>query len=370
MLGDYNFCFKTRSNTNSSFFSPILLMSSSVDVVSSIISLAGINVGNKIIHLAFAFIFLISFTSIANAGKETMIIGSRLTMSPSIYGDIVTWADTVGNGAAMYNLTTGNITGLGHVGSSPPSIQGDKITWWDEENVIVYNISTGKEIKIVGANTPAIYGDNVVYVRSKYEDCQPASDQNAQYNSLYLYNLSTNKEVQLTPYKHAYFSSSIYENKIVWGQSNRVSSSEWSTNISIYDIPTKRVSDIIRSGRAGGGKIYGNIVVWVEHKNESRDVYMRDIAKHKTRQVTFNGNSTSPDVYGDRIVWERIYRGGDNRSSDIYMYNISTNETTRITNSIYASEPAIYDDKIVYIDSRSDTKHQEDRDIYLYNLTA
>ena len=77
-----------------------------------------------------------------------------------------------------------------------------------------------------------------------------------------------------------------------------------------------------------------------------------------------------PDVYGDRIVWERIYRGGDNRSSDIYMYNISTNETTRITNSTYASEPAIYDDKIVYIDSRSDTKHQEDRDIYLYNLTA
>jgi len=54
----------------------------------------GINVGNKVIHPALALIFLISFTSIANAGKETMIVGSRLTLSPSIYGNIATWADT------------------------------------------------------------------------------------------------------------------------------------------------------------------------------------------------------------------------------------------------------------------------------------
>ena len=325
--------------------------------------------GNKIIHLSLAFIFLISFASIANAGKETMIVSSRVKLSPFIYCNIVTWADTFGNGAAMYNLTTGNITGLGHAGYSP-SIQGDKITWWDEENVIVYNISTGKEIKIVNANTPAIYGDNVVYVRSKSVDGQPASDQNADYNSLYSYNLSTHKEVQLTPYEHAHFGSSIYGNKIVWTQANQVNSSEWSTNSSVYDIPTKKVSDVGRSGIAAGGKIYGNIVVWTEYQNGSMDVYMRDIAKHKTRQVTFNGNSTNPDVYGDRIVWEMVYRRSDNLSSDIYMYNISTNETTRITNSTYAREPAIYDDRIVYLDSRNDPEYQEDRNIYLYNLSA
>ena len=60
---------------------------------------------------------------------------------------------------------------------------------------------------------------------------------------------------------------------------------------------------------------------------------------------------------------------GDNFHSDIYMYNISTNEITRITNSTYAREPAIYDDKIVYIDSRSDPENQEERNIYLYNLS-
>lgn len=329
----------------------------------------GINVRNKIIHLALALIFLISFTSIANAGKETMIIGSRLTLSPSIYGNIVTWADTATNGAAMYNLTTGNITGLGHAEDSP-SIQGDKITWLDDRNITVYNISTGKEIKIVNASAPAIYGDNLIYVRSRSVDGQPASYQNDMCNSLYLYNLSTHKEVQLTPYEHVTYSASIHGNKIVWTQANQVNSSEWSMNISIYNIPTKRVSDISRTGRAGGGKIYENIVVWVEHQNGSRDIYMRDIAKHKTCQVTFDGNSTSPNVYGDRIVWESIYWVGNNLSSDIYMYNISTNETTRITNSTYASEPAIYDDKIVYIDSRNDPEYREDRDIYLYNLSA
>jgi beta propeller repeat protein len=242
--------------------------------------------------------------------------------------------------------------------------------------VIVYNISTGKEIKIVNASTPAIYGDNLVYVRSKYVDGQPASDQNAEYNSLCLYNFSTNKKVQLIPYTHALFGthaqwgSSIYGNKIVWAQTNQVNSGEWSTNISIYEIPTKRISDISRTGRAGVGKIYENIVVWVEHQNGSTDVYMRDIAKHKTCQVTFDGNSTSPNVYGDRIVWESIYRAGNNLSSDIYMHNISTNETTRITNSTYAREPAIYDDKIVYLDSREAPGYPEENDIYLYNLSA
>jgi beta propeller repeat protein len=299
-----------------------------------------------------------------------MIVGSRLTLNPSIDGNIVTWAETATNGAAMYDLTTGNITGLGHAGDSP-SVQGDKITWWDEDrSVIVYNISSGKEIKIVDVNTPDIYGNNVVYVRSKYSGGQPSSDQNADYNSLYLYNLSTHKEVQLTPYKHALFGADTYENKIVWVQSNRVNSSKWSSNISIYDIRTEKVSDISRSGEAGGSDIYGNIVVWTEGKNTTTNIYMRDIVKHKTRQITFNGNSTSPKVYGDRIVWEQIHRTGDNQLSDIYMYNISTNKTTQITNSSYASEPDIYNDKIVYLDTRSDPKYQEERDIYLYNLTA
>ncbi len=328
----------------------------------------GINVGSKVIHLALVLIFLISFTSIANAGKETIIVNSRLTLSPSIYGNFVTWADTFGNGAAMYDLTTGNITGLGHAGESP-HIQEDKITWWDEDSVIVHNISTGKEIKIVNVSTPAIYDDNLVYIRSKSVDGHPVYYHTDQY-SLFLYNLSTHKEVQLTPYQYPTCSASIYGNKIVWGRANQVNSSEWSKNISIYDISTKRVSDISITGRAGEGKINGNIVVWIENHNGSMDVYMRDITKHKTRQVTFDGNSTRPDIYGDRIVWVRAYQVGNNSSNDIYMYNISTNETTRITNSTHASEPAIYDDKIVYLDTRNDPEYQEDRDIYLYNLSA
>ncbi len=327
----------------------------------------GINVGNKIIHLVLVLIFLTSFTSIANAGKETMIVSWRLTLSPSIYGNVVTWADTFGNGVFMYNLTTGNITGIGHSEGSSSIIQGDKITWWDDGNITVYNISTGKKIEIINASTPAIYGDNIVYVRSKSADCQPASNQNAEYNSLYLYNLSTHKEVQLIPYTHAIYDASIYGNKIVWTRTNRVNPGEWSANISIYDIPTKRVSDISRSGRAGNGKIYGNIVVWTENQNGSRYVYMRDIAKHKTRQVTFDGNPISLDVYGDRIIWERQYWVGNNLSNDIYIYNISTNETTRITS---ARDSDIYDDKIVYIRSSNDTEDQEGRNIYLYNLSA
>ncbi|MDW5552295.1 hypothetical protein [Methanosarcina sp.] len=293
-------------------------------------------------------------------------MGWRLTSGASIYGNIVTWSDTFGNGVFMYNLTTENLTWIGHAENSP-CIQGDKI-WWNSGNITVYNISTGKEIEIANVSEPAIYDDNVVYIRSKYANGQPTSDQNAEYNSLYLYNFSTHKETQLTPYEHAYSSPSIYGNKIVWSRLNQVNSSEWSRNISIYDIPTKRVSDISRTGKASSGKIYGNIVVWVEQENESRNIYMRDIAKHETRQVTFDGNSIFPDIYGDRIVWLRDYWAGNNGSSGIYMYNISTDATTYITNCI--DVPVIYDDKIVYIGPGNDTEDQAADCIYLYNLSA
>jgi len=41
-------------------------------------------VENKIIHIAFALIFLINFTSVANAGKEIEIVNAS---TPAIYGD-------------------------------------------------------------------------------------------------------------------------------------------------------------------------------------------------------------------------------------------------------------------------------------------
>ena len=341
-------------------------MSNNVDVVSRKNLIRG-NMRNEIISLAFALIFLASLISIASAGSETQIThGMRLTSNPSIYGNTVVWAETVTNAAFMYNLTTGNTTWLGHW-DSDLSINGDKIAWWDYESAIVHNISTGKEINIKGAYTPAIYGENVVYTRSIYDNGQLVDYQPTQYNSLYLYNLSTNKEVQLTDYEHADYGFAIYGNKIAWAQMNK---STWLGNISIYDIPTKRVSDISISGRAGSPEIYGNTVLWTEDQNGSKNVYMRDIGKHKTSQVFANWTGSYLSIYGDRIVWMNDSGKGDSYRSDIYMYNISTAETTRITNSTYASKPAIYGDKIVYLDSRNDTQYRETRDVYLYNLTA
>ena len=321
----------------------------------------------RIISLAIALIFLASLISIACAGSETQIThGMRLTLSPSICGNIVAWAETATNGVFMYNLTTGNMTGLGHW-EDGLSIYGDKIAWFDYDSIIVHNISTGREINIKGANTPALYGDNIVYVRSAYDGGQPADYQTAPYNSLCLYNLSTNKEVQITDYERAIYGFAIYGDKIVWVQINK---STWLGNVSIYDIPTKRVSDISISGRAGSPDIYENIVVWTEDQNGSNNVYMRDIVKHKTSQIFANWTGSYLSIYGDRIVWMNDSVVNDRFYSDIYMYNLSTAETTRITNSTYAYEPEIYGDNIVYIDSRNDTQYGETRDVYLYNITA
>lgn len=320
-----------------------------------------------VIHLAFALFFLTILISTACAGNETQIThGMRLTLDPSIYGNIVVWGETATNGISMYNLTTGNMTFLGYW-EDGLSIHGDKIALWGYDGVIVYNISTGREINIEGANRAAVYGDNLVYERSVFDDCQPPNYQYTQYNSLFLYNLSTKKEAQLTNYEPKVCGFAIYGDKIVWVKTNE---STRFGNVSICDIPTKRISDISLSGRAGSPDIYGNIVVWTEDKDGTTNIYMRDIAKHKTSQIYSNWTGTDLSIYGNRLVWMNESGVDDSYHSDIYMYDISTTETTRITNSTYASEPEIYDDKIVYIDSRNDTEYQETRDVYIYNLTA
>jgi beta propeller repeat protein len=93
---------------------------------------------------------------------------------------------------------------------------------------------------------------------------------------------------------------------------------------------------------------------------------MRDIAAHKTIQITTNGISENPANYGDKIVWNT-----NTYSGNVYMYSISTGKTTQITKSNYAFYPVIYGNKVVYVDSRNaNTNRIDTEDLFVYDLTA
>ncbi len=298
--------------------------------------------------------FLILGSSITSAGTETRLThGAPLTDSTAIYGNIVTWSETAGNGVHVYDLAAGKeVINVGTVWAGKIPVYGNKIVWVDmEENVRVYDISTDNWTTISSdGSSPDIYGDYVVYTNSYYS-------QNRQ-SGIYLYDLNTYNETKIAAV-HSY--PAIYDRKVVWSQAN----SSNGYDICIYDISTHQTSTIRTTNSSSFESqeldIYGNVVVWTELHN----VYMYDMASHKITQVTNSENAHQPAIYGKRIV----YAVGKLYSGDIYTYDISTAKTTRITTSTRAFSPSIYEDKIVYADSR-DSEYGDARDIYLYDLSS
>ena len=68
-------------------------------------------------------------------------------------------------------------------------------------------------------------------------------------------------------------------------------------------------------------------------------------------RITNHGTAGSPDIYGNRIVWQDWRNGPDN--FDIYMIDLSNKKETKIT--AYSSghySPAIYGNWVVWMDSR------------------
>lgn len=311
-----------------------------------------ISVGEKMkSKIILALNCLMSSIPVSLAGKETQLTsGERLTISTSIYGNLVTWLETSGNGVHVYDLTTGKELNIEGGTNSNIKVYENKVVWSDPGNdIFMYDISTGKETKIVSEGYfPDIFGNYIVY--------------NSEQNDIYLYDLKTHNVTKIASNAIPFSSPSIYGKKVVWSQDGSNSGG----GIYIYDISTHQKSIIRNQG--GSPYIHGNVVVWIESSNNGKaDVYMRDIIKHKTTQVTTSGMASEPAIYGSRIVYTNSYNTG---GSDIYLYEISTAEIKRITTSKSAFGPSIFGDKIIYADSRNDPELGEVRDIYMYDLAA
>lgn len=289
----------------------------------------------------------------ASAGTETRLTnGERLTSSTAIYGNIVTWSETAGNGVHVYDLASGKIITAGASWGGNIPVYGNKIVWADmDESIMIYDVSINNGTRISSnGNSPDIYGKYVVYSKNYY------SDQDHQNDAIYLHNLNTGSETKIAAV-HSY--PAIYDKTVVWSQANGSDVYD----ICKYDISTNQLSIIttINSSSISRLDIYENVTVW----EESGNVYMCDTVSSKKTQITNSGDTYEPAIYGKNIVYTegRLYSG------DIYVYNISTAKKTRITTSNAAFSPSIYEDKILYADSR-DSEYSEARDIYLYDLSS
>jgi beta propeller repeat protein len=286
-----------------------------------------------------------------SASQETRldIQSTLLLYQPSIYGNYVSWSDNSVNGCHIYDLTTGEEKTISsEYTSCTAGIYGNNAVFYQElyqngvyaNELALYNISTGKLTGLVPC-----YNLSYNYGPSIYENIIAYNNN----SNVYTYDISTKKVTQITTSGTAR-EPVIYGNSIVY-QDN--------SNICIYNLNTKQISLI---GSGSYQNIYGNVVVWANNGN----IYMRDIATQKTTQITTNGISENPAIYGDKIVWNtKTYSG------NVYMYSISTGKTSQITKSNCACYPAINGNKVVYIDHRNRNKVNVDgEDLFVYDLTA
>ncbi len=282
-------------------------------------------------------------------GEEVQITSNEsVQIGPAIYEDRIVWTD-LRNGNAdiyMYNITSGEETQLtdNEYNQWYPAIHGDRVVWEDTRNgnadIYMYNITTGEEIQITSNESlqidPVIYGDIIAWTDTRNmniteDESEMGLQDLLQSNvDIYMYNLSSGEETQVTTNESWQEGPAIHGDRIVW-------------------------TDMRNANLTSDDWMQWNV-----------DIYMYNLTSGEETQVTTDeSNQLLPAIYGDRIVWED-YRNHAASStdmnttlvmqwnSDIYTYNISSQEEEQITSDPFPQEyPAIYEDTVVWVDMRS-----------------
>jgi len=274
-------------------------------------------------------------------------------INPAIYGNLVVWEDERNGGHDIYveDLSAKTQTRITKSGKALyPKIYNNKIVWMDGRNggsldgnqpvgnwdIYMYDLSTSKEYQITTNNStqkyPDIYKDKIVW-----HDERNMGDNPYEHVQIYMYNLSTSVETPVNYGEGTYFVQSsprIYEDKIVW-MAEGVGTNY---NIYVYDLSNSTL-DMIGSpyGNGYGSQpdIYGNRIVWMEGSMDPGDynIMMYDLSNSTGTQITTTGSSQSgPAIYGDRIVWRDNRNGNqtDGTKHDIYMGTLSEGEPTPV----------------------------------------
>jgi len=137
-------------------------------------------------------------------------------------------------------------------------------------------------------------------------------------------------------------------------------------DIYLYDLTTGQETQITTDlSNQRSPAISGNLIVWEDFRNDNRDIYLYDLEAEQEQRITnLEGVqpvfSLSPDISGNLITWTDT-RNGNN---DIYLYNMVNGIEERITiNNQHQIFPSISGNLLTWSDLRNFNS-----DIYLYEL--
>ncbi len=337
-------------------------------------------------------------------GHQITETGNNPPYMPSVYGAYIIylsheWGVSFDD-IYLYDISTGATTQITHGGRDKkyPKIFGDIIVWQDHResyptsgggitysgNIYMYDLSSGQETPVTRSLdyqfSPDVWGTIIVWQNK---------DANGNYD-IYMCDISLNGQeggcltndikTRVTSDLSWQLKPKIYGSRIVWQNKDA------NGNYDIY------MCDISLNGQEGGclpddlkmpvstkeakeesHDIYGDIVVWHDDSAgaQNLDIYMYDISKDSTRQITSDpSKQKNPVVHGDKIAWQDLRNDvlPLHADYDIYVYDIPTGTEKRITCDYYSQEDVeIQGDKIVWEDFDASTPAST-MSIFYYNL--
>ncbi len=313
----------------------------------------------------FLVLFLILVSSVASASiSETRITNYGKASGPAIYGNTIVWSDINSEVSKIhiYDISTKKQSQITSSASkTDPDIYGNKVVYEDGRNggpeIYMYDISSKKETQITNEENavyPYIYGNIIAWnTDSGY--------------SVGIYDYTTKKKTYIS----GYYVCGIYNNKIMLVRCINDDGPRKDHDIFVYDVSTKKMTQITTNGYNEGGDIYGNKLVWCHLYNygtpEAYDnIFMYDLSTKKTTQITtYKSQQGCPTIYGNTIIWT------DNRNGnwDIYAYDLITHQQVHTTEKSDQLYPHIYDNKIVWDDFQKMNSEEMTVDVYMGTIS-
>ncbi|AKB45538.1 MULTISPECIES: hypothetical protein [Methanosarcina] len=199
------------------------------------------------------------------------------------------------------------------------------------------------------------YGDRIVWADARNEEDQV--DNLSFYSNhdenwdIYMYDLSTSMETQITSNNSTQSNPAIYDDKMVWQD---LRNGNW--DIYMYDLSTSAETRITSSNSNQTlPAIYDDKIVWQDDRNGNLDVYMYDLSTSTETQITTNeSNQSDPAIYGDKIVWVDEVQIDDaidpyfSINNNICVYDLATSTETPLSAGLRSWNPSIYKDVVVW----------------------
>jgi beta propeller repeat protein len=294
--------------------------------------------------------------NLSTSTKTPIPINGTSPYVPVIYGDRIVWGDSILINANttgyslpviyMYDLSTSKETQITTTNEAAmsPAIYGDKIVWMGSRNagggnyldpaldwdIYMYNLSTFKETPITTNKSlqmrPAIYGDRIIWMDNRNGGSKDWLFPSGNWD-IYMYNLSTSTETQITTNESLQMYPAIFGDNIVW-----IDSRNGNGEIYVYNLTTSNGISISNvSWKYDHPSIYGNRIVWTDFRNGKWEIFMHDLSTSRETQITTNSSSSqkpsNPAIYENKIVWQPNFSNEPNGNADIYMYTVPGADT-------------------------------------------